>query len=242
MHTDEIITGPEEFRDRFDVSRETLERLSVYVDLLTRWQKRINLVGRSTIDNIWSRHIADSAQLIEHMPRVPCSVIDLGSGAGLPGVILAILFGEYGAGESDHEDSGLKGTKADFPVAGQNNGHVHLIESNTKKCAFLREAVRLTGAPATIHTCRIEHLNNDDLNPEPEVVTARALASLTDLLGMAEKYMDKGAKGVFLKGQDVDDELTEASKYWRISVDRMPSRIHDQGSILIVREATRVDI
>ena len=218
MTATEIITGPEEFRVRFNVSRETHQRLTVYADLLTRWQSRINLVGRSTIDAIWSRHIADSAQLLDHMPSLPCTVIDFGSGAGLPGLVLAILFADHGG------------------------GHVHLVESNAKKCAFLREAIRLTDAPATIHTRRIEDIDPDTLNPEPQVVTARALASLTDLLEMAQKYMDKEAIGVFLKGQDVDDELTEAAKYWRISSDRMPSRIHDQGSILIVREATRVHL
>ena len=222
MSATEIITGPEEFRLRFDVSRETLRRVSLYVDLLAHWQSRINLVGRSTIDAVWSRHIGDSAQLIDHLPRLPCTIIDFGSGAGFPGLVLAILMADHGA-----DDGG---------------GHVHLVESNAKKCAFLREAIRVTGAPATIHTRRIEDIDPSTLDPKPEAVTSRALAPLTDLLDLAQKYMEKGAVGVFLKGQDVDDELTEASKYWRISTDRMPSRIHDQGSILIVREATRVHI
>ena len=212
-----IISGPEDFANRFDISRETLDRLTAYVALLERWQKRINLIGRSTVEEIWHRHIADSAQLLELIPRAGQRVIDLGSGAGMPGMILGLMFADRGP------------------------GHVHLVESNAKKAAFLREAVRVTGAAATVHAARIESIDVKALSPVPHIVTARALAPLTDLLNLAHQALQDGAVGIFLKGQDVDDELTEASKYWRLSVDRMPSRIHSGGTILIVKEASRVD-
>lgn len=212
-----IISGPKEFANRFDISRETLDRLTAYVDLLERWQRRINLIGRSTVEDIWHRHIADSAQLLEFVPQDDRQVIDLGSGAGLPGVVLAVLFGDGGS------------------------GHVHLIESNAKKAAFLREAIRVTEAEATVHALRIESVDVKTLSPVPRIVTARALAPLSDLLSLAQPALENGAVGIFLKGQDVDDELTEASKYWRLTVDRVPSRIHSGGTILIVKEASRVD-
>ena len=212
-----IIAGPEEFASRFDISRETLDRLTAYASLLERWQRRINLIGPSTVQDIWHRHIADSAQLLEFIPRGDRRVIDLGSGAGLPGVVLALLFGD---GRSVH---------------------VHLVESNAKKAAFLREAIRVTAASATVHAVRIESIDPRSLSPAPRIVTARALAPLAGLLGLSRPALETGAAGIFLKGRDVDDELTEASKYWRLTVDRIPSRIHSGGTILIVKEASRVD-
>lgn len=212
------ISGPDDFRQAFGVSAETLDRLKLYVALLRQWQKRINLIGPSTVDDVWTRHMADGAQLLDLGETRDQTWIDLGTGAGIPGMVIAILLAEDG------------------------RGHVHLVESNQKKAAFLREVIRQTGAPATIHVERIEEIDSQSIRPAPRLVTARALAPLVKLLEFASPWLERGALGVFLKGQDVDDELTDAAKYWRITVRKQPSRIDPNGCILLVEEAHRVDI
>lgn len=183
--------------------------------LLLRWQQRINLIGPSTIPTIWARHVADSAQLMAHIdPQGEC-IIDVGSGAGLPGMILAIA------------------------MKGRPRGFVHLIESNAKKAAFLREAIRLTDAPAQVLQARIESVDSAALRPQPTIVTARALAPLQNLLELTHGLLEKAAFGLFLKGQDVDIELTETSKYWRIQVETTPSLLEGGGVILKVSEVSR---
>lgn len=214
--TSHPIVDSETFAATFDVSRETLDRLQIYVDLLIHWQKRINLIGPSTVEQIWSRHIADAAQLAFAPFDAYDAWLDLGSGAGLPGIPLAIL-------------------KRD--VTG---GFVHLAESNGKKTAFLRTAIRETGAPARVHDGRIENLEPESLDPTPQAVTARALAPVGKLLHLASPFLKNGTPGVFFKGQDVDDELTEAAKYWNIAARRERSFIYPDGCILIIEEATRV--
>jgi 16S rRNA (guanine527-N7)-methyltransferase len=204
--------APEDFAERFAVSRESLVRLKTYAQLLAAWQKRINLIGRSTEHDIWSRHIADSLQLMRLFERPLPRIADLGSGAGIPGLVLAIA----------------------CPL------EAHLFESNRKKAAFLREAARRTGAHAFIHAVRIEAAGGLAREIQPQVVTARAFAPLLELLDYAAPFLEAGAIGLFHKGQDVDAELTEATKSWRLTVTKHPSLVDSRGCILEVREARRV--
>jgi 16S rRNA (guanine527-N7)-methyltransferase len=201
---------PEAVAERFAVSRESLEKLKAYAALLTAWQARINLIGKSTVEDIWTRHIADALQLTRFMPETITRIADLGSGAGIPGVILAIA----------------------RPI------EAHLFESNQKKAAFLREAQRITGARAIMHAERIEDFDAAKLRIG--AVTARALARLPKLLDLAEPFLDQGATGYFHKGQDVEAELTEATKSWKITVEKHPSMTDSRGVILVVKEAHRV--
>ncbi len=213
--TGQQIRTADDFAAVYNVSRETLDCLQLYVDVLVHWQKRINLIGKSTVEDIWHRHIADCAQLaIPPFDRFNVW-LDLGSGAGLPGVVLAIL-------------------KKPSPGA-----HVHLVESLGKKCAFLREAIRQTQAPATVHQVRIENLAWTDLDPAPQAITARALASVNDLMKYVDSLVKKETPCVFFKGQDIDAELTEAAKYWNITARKHANRVHPEGCILIVEENSR---
>jgi 16S rRNA (guanine527-N7)-methyltransferase len=190
----------EAFQAATGVSRETLERLRAYHDLLLKWQPKINLVGPVTVADAWRRHFLDSAQVFALLPGSASRLIDLGSGAGFPGLVLAIL------GALD----------------------VHLVESDARKCAFLREAARAAGASVTVHNKRIEALG--DL--QADVVTARALAPVGDLLRLGLPLLKEQGCFLFLKGRNVDAELTEATKYWIMAVQRQPSRSDDQGCVL----------
>jgi len=198
--------------ERLHVSRESRERLETYVSLLLHWQARINLIGAATREAVWTRHIADALQLLPLLPPDVRKLADLGSGAGIPGLILAIA----------------------RPL------EVHLFESNLKKSAFLREAARQTGAKAHIHTIRIEEAQALAGAIKAEVVTARALAPLPKLLDYAAPFLENGAIGYFHKGQDVDAELTDATKSWKMQVESHPSMTDSHGVILVVKEAHRV--
>ncbi|RDV04035.1 16S rRNA (guanine(527)-N(7))-methyltransferase RsmG [Undibacter mobilis] len=191
------------------VSRETLQRLAIYVELLLRWQQTTNLISPSTIPHIWTRHIADSLQLMDLVPDAK-TWIDLGSGGGFPAIPVACVL-------------------ADTPGA-----MVHLVESNGKKAAFLREAVRATGVPAQVHAERIEKFVAGAVN-SVDVVSARALAPLKTLCDQAFPLIERGATGLFLKGLDVDTELTEASKYWKLDARKVPSKTSPDGCVVIVR-------
>lgn len=198
------------------VSRETAARLDVFVALLLRWQRAVQLVAASAAADLWTRHVADSLQLLELAPAAK-SWADLGSGGGFPGLVIAIAL-------------------QDRPGA-----IVHLIESDQRKAAFLREAARVTGAPARIHAGRIESVA-EQLAPGLEIVTARALAPLPRLIEMGWPFFAKGAKGLFLKGQHVDKELTEATKSWNIQSKIVPSRTDTHGKIVVVeRVSPRLD-
>ncbi len=197
---------------QFNVSRESLLRLVAYVDLLMTWQTRINLIGSSTVDDIWTRHIADSLQLIRLFPSPLPRLADLGSGSGLPGLALAIA----------------------RPI------EAHLFESNQKKAAFLGEAARLIGARASIHCQRIEDASTVALGLKIEVITARALAPLGRLLEYGLPFLNAGATAFFHKGQDVESELTDATKSWKVTVVKHQSLTDSRGCILEVREAHRV--
>jgi 16S rRNA (guanine527-N7)-methyltransferase len=188
------------------VSLETEARLDRYVSLLLEWQAKTNLVAPSTLPHLWTRHVADSLQLLDLAPTAK-TWVDLGSGGGFPGVVLASAL-------------------ADTPGA-----HVHLVERNAKKAAFLREAVRITSAAATVHLAGIGDIV-DRLGGHVDCVTARALAPLHQLVGFAEPFVRDGAKALFLKGQDVEAELTEATKYWNIEPRLHSSRTGGHGWIV----------
>lgn len=207
-----IAATAEVILDRFDVSRVSRERIEIYVDLLLTWQRRINLIGPRTVQQVWERHILDALQLIPLLPPGTRVIADLGSGAGIPGLVVAMA--------------------ADLDV--------HLYESNGKKAAFLREAARRTGTRAQVHAVRLETVALDDEAPKVQCVMARALAPLAILLGYAEPFLARGAIGLFLKGQDVDRELTDATKYWNIESLKHPSQCDPRGVILEIREASRV--
>ena len=175
--------------------------------MLARWQRRINLVGPRTLDDPWRRHVLDSAQLLPLLGDTAGPVVDIGSGAGFPGLVLAIL------GRPD----------------------VHLVESNARKAAFLREAARQAAAPVTVHARRIE-----DLAPfAAAAVTARACAPLPKLLDLAAPFLGLGAIGLFLKGAGVDEELTAARERFNMAVERHPSRSDPAATIVIVRNVER---
>ena len=199
--------APDEAGRRLAVSRETLDRLAVYLELLQRWQRRINLVGAATLADPWRRHILDSGQLWRLWPPGARVLADLGSGAGLPGLVLAIL----GA-----------------PVT-------HLIESDRRKAAFLREAARACGVDVTVHASRLE-----DVPPlQADVITARALAPLPVLLGLAERHAKPGTVCLFLKGRTAANELTAARETWTMNLAREPSLSDPEGQIVIISEMNR---
>ncbi len=193
------------------VSRETMDRFDLYVGLLQRWQTIKNLVGPGTMSSVWTRHIVDSAQLAKFAPDAQIWV-DIGSGAGFPGLVIAILL-------------------ADRP-----GFHMHLVESNGRKVAFLREVARTLKLPATVHDCRIEAAFAV-LPEQIDCLSARALASLKELLEMQAKLTKNPCIGLFLKGQDVDAELTEAAKYWNIQAKIHQSVTDPSGHIVEVIEA-----
>lgn len=197
------------------VSRETAERLDRFIELLLRWQAKTNLVAPSTLPNLWTRHVADSIQLLDLAPAAKIWV-DLGSGGGFPGVVLASALADR-AGAS-----------------------VHLVERNAKKAAFLREALRVTGAPGIVHLAEIGDVV-DRFASSVDCVTARALAPLHQLIGFAEPLVKKGAKALFLKGQDVEAELTEATKYWKINPQLHSSRTGGHGWIVELDQIERRD-
>jgi len=206
---------PEIFREKTNVSRETLARLERYAEILQRWQSKINLVSQDSLDALWTRHMLDSAQLIAHIPSNTKIITDLGSGAGFPGLIIAII-------------TGVK---------------THLVESDSRKSAFLREVIRQTDAPAEIHNGRAE-----DITPwRSDIVTARALAPLPKLLAYAAPFLlsssgsetpDDAAKCLFLKGAAWQDELTKAQKSWHIQCQDVVSITDPTGRILIIENPT----
>lgn len=178
--------------------------LERYRELLVDWNQRMNLVGPATLDVFWSRHAWDSAQILPLEPEAR-TWADLGTGAGLPGVVLAVL----GKGRPDF--------------------HVHLVDSLAKRCRFLTEVVNELALPATVHNSRAE-----DLSLPVDIVTARACAPLSRLFGYAEPYMKRGATALFLKGQDVASELEEATKSWKFEADVRPSLSDPRGRIVRV--------
>jgi 16S rRNA (guanine527-N7)-methyltransferase len=202
------VRGPEDFAARFGVSRETIGKLLAYEALLRQWQKTINLVAPSTLDDIWDRHFADSAQLLALAPAEARTWLDLGSGAGFPGLVLAVLLADRG------------GTS------------MALIESDTRKAAFLREVARQTGAPVDILCTRIE---KSATHAKLDVITARALAPLPRLLDLAAPYFTADTEGLFLKGREAQAEVDQALKRWDFSVALHQSQTDREGRVVEVR-------
>ena len=198
----------------FGLPADTMARLDAYVALLERWQARVNLIGPATVGDIWGRHIADSLQLIALAPADARVWLDLGSGAGLPGLVLAIA------------------------LAGRPGFAMHLVEANARKCAFLAIAGAAAGVPVTVHRARIEALGREAGHPRPEIICARALAPLSELLPLARPFMWKRTVLLLHKGQDVERELTEATISRKLTIERRASVVDPAATILRIREAS----
>jgi 16S rRNA (guanine527-N7)-methyltransferase len=203
---------PEAFQARTAVSRETLERFRAYADLLVKWNRAINLVSPNTLDDLWRRHFLDSAQLRAYLPTPPAAearvLLDLGSGAGFPGLVLAIL----------------------------GCGRVHLVEADQRKAAFLREALRVTGTTAELHVQRVEEL--PEMAVDVVTCRALApLPRILELAErfLRPSAAEKSPVGLFLKGRRADEELTEAAKKWRLRTERFESETDPEASILRLR-------
>jgi 16S rRNA (guanine527-N7)-methyltransferase len=199
---------PDEFAAATNVSRETLARLKAYVGLLTEWNTRQNLVSARSLENVWQRHILDCAQLADFIPANAQSLADLGSGAGLPGLILALLL------------RGRAGLRA------------VLYEATGKKCDFLEAARKELDIPLEVRHARVEAARPESF----DVVTARALAPLDKLLALAHPFQTNKTLNLFLKGQNVGAELTRAHKSWRMVVERRQSRSDPSGVVLAIRK------
>lgn len=191
------------------VSRETWTRLDRFVALVIARQETMNLIAPSTIAKIWTRHVADSLQLLP-LATGGKRWIDFGSGAGFPGLVIACALVET------------------------TGGQIHLVESTQKKAAFLRETIDALQLPAIVHAQRIEDFTRSN-KLRFDVVTARAVAPLDKLLGYANPLLKTGVVGLFPKGQDVAAELTAASKSWKINADLIPSKTDPNGRIVLVR-------
>ena len=207
----------EKFSSHVFVSRETYEKLCVFQKILIKWQKAINLISSHTIKNTWERHFLDSAQLFTFVNGVKGNIIDFGSGAGFPGMVLAIM--------------------------GKRN--IHLVESDHKKCVFLKEIAMLTETDITIHNCRIEDLNFINV----DLITCRALASLNNLIDYVEFFINKSLqekkvfpKMLFLKGKSYYSEVLELSNNKKISFKEYPSITDKYGKIIYINKVDILDI
>lgn len=192
--------GPTGFARVSGVSRETLEKLTAYVALLNQWNRRINLVSANTMGDVWRRHILDCAQLAKHLPRPARVVVDLGAGAGLPGLILAAM----GVPE------------------------MHLVESDLRKAAFLREAARIMDVPAALHSERIEKVAAFPA----DAVVARACAPLDQLIDYSYKFLSPRSVCLFLKGESAGEELATAREAWNLTAETIPSLSDPSGVVL----------
>ncbi len=196
------------------VSRETFQRLKVLVARVEEWQKKTNLIAPSTLNDIWNRHIADSLQCIRLKPEAR-KWVDIGSGGGFPGLVIAAVMAEY------------------------ENSSVHLVESIQKKCSFLRQVNRQMEARANVHCSRIEEAGLDIENPE--IVTARALAALPLLLELSSPWLLNGAVGLFHKGRDFEAELADCDGRWEFDLISHESIISTDSVILEIHNLKRID-
>lgn len=203
------------FVEAFNVSRETCLKLQTYEALLLKWQKTINLIGPSTVNNFWRRHVADSAQLLSLAPKDLQKWVDIGSGGGFPGLVIAILLSE-------------PSPKLIMPV-------VHLIESDQRKCTFMRTVVRETQVSAQVHEGRIEDivLEKEGFFSDIDIISARALAPLPKLLDLAAPYFENHTKGLFLKGKNWKEELKMMRRDWKVNVEVVESITNKDARILI---------
>jgi len=199
----------EEAGAALNVSRETLDRLKRYTEFLLKWQRAINLIGSSTAHNIWRRHILDCGQLYPFLPVEKQPIVDIGSGAGLPGLVLAIL------GAQD----------------------VRLIESDSRKCVFLREAARHAEANVSVIESRAEKVKNLTAG----VLTARAVAPLTDLIELSKFMIKPNTISIFLKGKSIESELVDLKTNWNLKLEVHPSKTSPDGAIVRMESVTRVD-
>jgi 16S rRNA (guanine527-N7)-methyltransferase len=211
MGTTVQIDSPESFKAAFGVSRGTVDRLIAYENLLKRWQKTINLVAPSALDDVWHRHFADSAQLWQYRPMGSQVWLDLGSGAGFPGLVLAILGAEAGVSR-----------------------HI-LVESDNRKAAFLREVARETGVIVDILCMRIENAETRAKLKAVDCVTARALAPLPRLLEIAAPYFSNSTLGLFLKGREVAAEIEEAARSWHFDFELKPSMTDEDARVVLLK-------
>ena len=192
------------------VSRETEDRLAIFVELLDRWRQKTNLISNSTFATVWTRHIADSAQLSALAPDAK-RWVDMGSGAGFPGLVIAIQ------------------------LAGVPGALVHCIESDGRKCAFLREAVRATGAAAAIHPQRVEAIEPKSLGTV-DAVTARAFAPLPLTLELARPWMERGTIAVFPRGESAKDQIAALPEAWAYAIETLQSVVNPKAAILRIRQ------
>ena len=192
------------------VSRETEDRLAIFVELLDRWRQKTNLISNSTFATVWTRHIADSAQLSALAPDAK-RWVDMGSGAGFPGLVIAIQ------------------------LAGVPGALVHCIESDRRKCAFLREAARATGAAAAIHPQRVEAIEPKSLGTV-DAVTARAFAPLPLTLELARPWMERGAIAVFPRGESAKDQIAALPEAWAYAIETLQSVVNPKAAILRIRQ------
>ena len=205
--------GPAEFQESTNVSRETIDRLKIYADLLKAWSAKLNLIGPGTLDQIWHRHFLDSAQFLSHGPPqdpgAPKVWADIGSGAGFPGMVLAIM------GASP----------------------MHLVEANSNKCEFLSEVARATATAVTIHHRRVELMAPSDFSPTGvDVIAVRAVAPLPKLLRGIGEIVTPTTVVLLAAGQDVESKLTRAGKSWKMTVERLPSITHPASIILRIQD------
>jgi 16S rRNA (guanine527-N7)-methyltransferase len=208
---------PEMLPDFFNVSRESLDKMKAYVAELLHWQASINLISPATVDQVWHRHVCDGLQLIDHLDGTENQIIDMGSGCGIPGIPLAVWLDAVNPGSE-----------------------VVMIESNAKKAAFLRHASRVCRLSTRIINTRVESVPAAQLRRAADVCVARALAPLPALLDLTARLPFRPQRMLFLKGQDVDAELTEATKCWNISFSKYSSRTELTGCVLDIKEAERV--
>jgi 16S rRNA (guanine527-N7)-methyltransferase len=183
--------------------------LEIYAKLLEKWQRAINLVGKSSLDDLWVRHFADSLQVSDAVPEAR-RWLDLGSGAGFPGLMTAIRYAE------------------------EPGARVHLVEADRRKCAFLQNVIRETSAPAIVQSGRLEKVL-PRLDEKIDAVSARALAPLDALLGYSEKFIDHGAVGVFSKGKQFEAELTDSLTAGKYLITTMDSQTCPTARLVLVR-------
>jgi 16S rRNA (guanine527-N7)-methyltransferase len=209
----DVTFGPDEFQESTNVSRETIERLETYSALLKEWSAKLNLIGPGTVDHIWHRHFLDSAQFLPHgRPKdsaTPQVWADVGSGAGFPGMVLAIM------GASP----------------------MHLVEANSNKCEFLTAVGGATGTEVMIHGHRVEKMKRQDFSlTGPDVIAVRAVAPLPKLLKRLGGLLTPNTVLLLAAGQDIESALTKAGKSWKMTVERLPSRTHPASSILRIQD------
>jgi len=204
------ISGPDVFATQFGVSPAIIAKLERYADLLRQWQGAVNLVAATSLDDVWHRHFADSAQLLALAPDAK-SWLDLGSGAGFPGMVIAILLSD------------------------QTDVKIELIEAQQRKCAFLAEVARATGVAVEIHQVRVESAGIAHRVDPPDIITARALAPLDKLLELAAPWFGPQTRGLFLKGEQVQQEIEAAQRRWTFHVKLAKSQTDRNGRIIEIR-------